>query len=249
MTVASDSTLGVKKTAQVKYIQEMAIAISAKNLTPTMLSEEFLKFSGIVPNEWETTNQPVLNPNFAQLSFQNGVKIVAQPGTVTLVETIGNKEIEALAIPEVALKYVQKLPNAEYQNLNISPKILVPLAGGQDAANKYITKMLLAPGPWQNIGESGVQAGINLLYELQRCQLSLSINEARLQSPEQAPISALLFSGTFNYSALSQSPQERLSQLEKQLNSWKTDWQAFKEIVEQRFLRQKQEEELPASVF
>lgn len=251
MELASTASVGVKRTAQIKDIQEIAISIAANNLTPTMLSEEFLKFSGIVPSDWALSKQPVLNPNFAQLVFQNGVSIAAQPGTINFLEAVGEKQIKALVAPELARKYVQKLPNAEYQTLNVSPKILIPLPGSQDAAREYITKNLLASGSWQEIGQSPVQAGINLLYNLQRCQLTVSINEARLQSPDKASISALLFAGTFNYNLAKVSSQERLNHLERLLESWKMDWKTFRDIVDQKFLHQQQQEEesLPTSVF
>lgn len=45
---------------QIREIQEIAITLAAKNLNPAMLSEDFLKFSGIVPNEWELSKQPFL---------------------------------------------------------------------------------------------------------------------------------------------------------------------------------------------
>ena len=65
-------------------IQELSITIAAKELDPTLLSEQFLKFSGIVPNEWELARQPVLNPGGSQVMFKNGVGIVAQPRTCLL---------------------------------------------------------------------------------------------------------------------------------------------------------------------
>ncbi|MFM6738339.1 MAG: hypothetical protein ACKPJT_23095, partial [Microcystis panniformis] len=66
-----------------REIQEFSIAITAKSLNPAMLTVDFLKYSGIVPPDWELNSQPVLNPNYAQVNFQNGIGIVAQPRTIT----------------------------------------------------------------------------------------------------------------------------------------------------------------------
>jgi hypothetical protein len=34
-------------------IQELALALTAKNHSPTLLNSDFLKYSGIVPPDWE----------------------------------------------------------------------------------------------------------------------------------------------------------------------------------------------------
>jgi len=34
-------------------LQELAISIKAKDLNPTVINPDFLKYTGIVPNEWE----------------------------------------------------------------------------------------------------------------------------------------------------------------------------------------------------
>lgn len=245
MATTSDQT--PKMPSEIREIQEIAIAISAKNLNPTMLSQEFLKQTGIVPNEWELSKQPVLGPNLSQVTFQNGVSIVAQPRTITFMEAIGSKKITELNIPNIARQYVAKLPNAEYQGLSISPKSLVPFPGSQDGARNYITRTLLAPGPWQDYGNAPLQAGLNLLYQLDRCQLSLSINEAKIAMPDKSTIPALLFAGNFNYNTANNSPQERVTQLTKSIDDWETDLKAFQEIVNQRFLAQQQETVFPSA--
>ncbi len=225
---------------QIQEIQELAITIAAKNLNPTMLSEEFLKFSGVIPQDWELARQPALNNNFAQVVFKNGVNIVAQPRTITFVEQMGNRPLDELQISEVATQYVKKLPNAEYQTLSISPKSVVPMPGNPDAARQFITGKLLAAGPWQDFGNTPVQAGLNLVYQLEHCQFNLSINQAQIQIPEQSAIPALLFAGNFNYKVEGDTQEERIDKLEAGLKAWESDIQAFREIVNQRFLGEQQ---------
>lgn len=221
---------------ELKEIQELSIAITAAKLNPTMLSEDFLKASGIIPSDWELNQQPVLNPNYAQVSFKNGVSIVTQPRTITFLEVMSNKEPYTIKISEIAEKYIEKLPLAEYQGLSVSPKSVVPLSGGVDAAQKYITETLLAPGPWLEFGEAPVQAGLNLLYQLEKCQFSLSINQARLQLADKQAIPALLFAGSFNYNITSDNNQERMQKLVEGIKQWQSDLESFREIVNQRFL-------------
>lgn len=245
MAISPGSNLETQYPNQIKEIQEIAISIAAKNLNPTMLSEEFLKFSGIIPEEWELAKQPILSPNGSQVTFKNGVSIVAQPRTISFMEGIGNKSLEELKMPNVALQYAEKLPKAEYQNLSINPKCLVPMSDSPDSARNYITQTILSPGPWQNFGNAPLQAGINLLYKLDRCQFSVSINEATIQLPENRSIAALLFAGSFNYPIEGKTPQERLENLKIGIEDWHKDLKAFQEIVSDRFLAQ----QAPATLF
>ena len=242
MATPSDQTQ--KKPLEIKEIQELAIAISAKSLNPTMLSQEFLKQTGIVPSDWELGKQPVLGQNLSQVTFQNGVSIVAQPRTITFMESLGTKKPSELNIPNVARQYVEKLSNAEYQGLSITPKSLVPFPGNNEGARNFITKTLLSPGAWQEYGNAPVQAGLNLLYQLDRCQFSLSINEAKIQMPDKSAIPALLFAGNFNYNLGAENPQDMMSKLQQGINDWQNDLNAFQEVVNQRFLAQQQQASL-----
>jgi hypothetical protein len=220
--------------ANLREIQEISIAITAKSLNPALLTLDFLKYSGIVPPDWELNGQPVLNPNYAQVSFQNGISIVAQPRTITFVEIINSPDSLTLKLPEIVGLYANKLPLAEYQAINIAPKSIVPFPSSPDAAKKYIIETLLAPGSWQNFGTAPLQASVNLLYQLETCQLSIGINEAKLQLPDGRSLAAVLFAGNFNYN-LPESG-DRLNLLKQYLGQWQKDLEIFRELVTQRFL-------------
>lgn len=220
-----------------KYIEELSIIIAASDLTPTMMSHEFLKSSGIIPKEWELSQQPVLNPNFAQLNFKSGISINAQPRTLTISESLGSKQPSELKLASVASKYLEKLPHAEYVGLSCSPKILIPFPNAPETVRNYISGTLLGSGAWKKIGKVPVQAGLNLMYLLDRCQLTMNISEARLQQSQQQPITAILFSGNFNYNINPQdNNSDRLTQITKFLSHWQTDFQEFRDIVNQKFL-------------
>lgn len=221
-------------------IQDLGIVVAAKNLNPQVVNLDFLKLSGIIPNDWELTQQPVANPRVVQLTFQNGVNIVAQPGKITFSEQIRTNNTQELNAPVVAKKCLEKLPNAEYQGVSISPKNMVAFGDSLDAPRKYIASTLLAPGSWQELGTQPVQASINLVYQLEQCYLSLSINEVRLQQPEKPATRALMFSGNFNYQVTSYSGEERLRQLRQRIDNWSGDLQTFREIINTRFLVQEE---------
>jgi hypothetical protein len=240
-----------KPATSIEFLEEIAVTIAAQNLTPTIMSQDFLKFSGIIPQDWELAQQPVLSPAFAQLTFQNGITILAQPGTISISESVGKKMLKELQVPQIATKYVEKLPHAEYVGLSNSPKIIVLFPGHPEAVIQYMTENLLAQGSWQEIGTGILQAVINLVYLLDRCQLNITVNQVKLQQPQPSHesleipngmahsspyIAALLFSGNFNYNIATDALQQPLNQLIQGINYWQTDFNAFREIVTQKFL-------------
>ncbi|ELR97418.1 hypothetical protein [Gloeocapsa sp. PCC 73106] len=220
-------------------IEEIGFALVGNNLNPMMLTYEFLTSSGIVPRDWELSKQPVTSQRMSQINFQNGLSIVAQPGTVNFVEGIAGKKVQDIKGANLVLEYVDKLPHAEYQRLGINPKIIVPLSDTDPNAGKtFIVDVLLGSGSWKNFGQGPLQAGINLSYQLEQGVLNLSINEAKIQLPNKLTISSLLFSGNFNYELSSDDDQSKITLLKQQLNLWQENLTTFREIVKQKFLQQ-----------
>ncbi len=233
----SNSEAKQESSISIQAIEEIGLTIAAKDLNPTMMSQDFLKMSGIIPKDWELAQQPVLNPSIAKLSFKNGININAQPNTVTITESISQKKLEEVAAGEIGTKFVAQLPYADYLGYSFSPKMILPFPKHPQEVRNYITGNLLASGPWKQIGKAPVQAGINLMYSLEHCQLNISITEARLQQPQQPPMMAILFSGGFNYNLSSiEDYGERVSRLNKAISSWQNDFGQFREMITQKFL-------------
>lgn len=220
-------------------IEEISFSLVGNNLNPMMLSYEFLTSSGIVPRNWELAKQPTTSQRMSQINFQNGVGIVAQPGTINFVEGVVNKKLSELQVPNLVSEYVEKLPHAEYQRLGINPKIIVPFTGDDNqGAKKFITDVLLAPGSWKNFGEGPMQAGLNLSYQLEQAVLNLSINEAKIQLPNKLTIAALLFSGSFNYDLSNDDDNAKINLLKQRVSNWENNFSTFRDVVKQKFLQQ-----------
>jgi hypothetical protein len=227
----------LSNTVELSTIEEIGIVIAAQDLTPTMMSQDFLIFSGIIPKEWELSEQPLLTPAAAQLHYTNGVSIAAQPRMITFSEALNDKQAEDIVIPKIAIKYIEKLPHADYLGISFSPKMLLPFPQNPGAVRQYIADRLLGAGTWKNIGKVPVQAGINLMYLLDHCQLTINVAEARLQQAQQNPIAALLFSGSFNYNISPNLMTEaKLSQIKEGLSFWQNDLNGFRDLIINKFL-------------
>lgn len=237
-------------------VQELAIAITAKNLNPTALNPDFLKYSDIVPESWELARPPVYSERLVRLLFKNGVGIVAEPNRLVFVEAIGNKSKEislsttpdtpsgVIEIPELACRCVQKLPNMSYQAVGINPKGY-SIFSSEQAAHQYVSTTLLADGDWQSFGTAPMKASLQLSYPLEQGQLNLAINEVSLRSslggsspsPESESLPAILFSGNFNFNIQNDIKTERLNALQHYINNWETHLEAYKSLIENQFLQ------------
>ncbi|TVQ44931.1 MAG: hypothetical protein EA365_09080 [Gloeocapsa sp. DLM2.Bin57] len=220
-------------------IEEIGFSLVGNNLNPMMLSYEFLTSSGIVPRNWELAKQPATNQRMSQIAFQNGVSIVAQPGVVNFVEGVNGKKLKELLSPNVVLEYITKLPHAEYQRLNITPKMIVPFGEGDpDAARKFITEVLLNEGSWKEFGQAPVQASLNLSYQLEQTIFNLGINEAKIQLPNKVSLAGLLFAGNFTYNLPEDNDDDlKLDKLKTYLNLWQENMTTFRQVVKQKFLQ------------
>lgn len=218
-------------------IEELTISFAIKNFNPSLLSYELLTMSGIVPSDWELARQPVSNARGSQVSFKNGVNIIAQPNNISFVEGLGNKDINSLQFAQIAQKYVSKMSNAEYLGISISPKIIVPFTEGEDGGKNFINSTLLNQGAWFNFGNITPQASLNLFYQLDRTQLVLNINPAKLQQPNETTISAVLFAGSFNYNLTELTGDVRTKTLIETISFWHKDLDTFRELIYQKFLQ------------
>jgi hypothetical protein len=226
-------------------VQDLAIVFAVERQDPTLLSPEFLRYSGIVPTEWNVVQQPVRTQQAAQVRFENGVTIVAYPNQVVFAQSLAVAQ-ESVEIPAVAQRYSEVLRNMVYQGVGINIRGYVPFVGqGQEAAHQFLFDSFLAKGDWQNFGEAPVQASLNLNYQLERCQLGLSVNEAALQLPETESFPILLFASNFNYALPSESEAGRLAALSTVISSWQQDIETFETLISQKFLRAADPQALP----
>ena len=219
---------------QALTVQELAIVIAAKDLKPPIITPDFLKYSGIVPGEWEFASKPIVDNNAARFSFKNGLNIIAEPNRVIFAEAITNKTTETVLAPVIISKFTQALPNLDFQAVGINPRGFVAF-GEESGANKFITEKLLSPGAWQEEGEEAMQASLNLVYKLKRAPLALNITEAALnQKDKKIPI--VIFSGSFSYQVAGNSSEQKLGFVNQVVGNWFTDITAFSSLVNDKFL-------------
>ncbi len=217
-------------------VQELAIAVAVQRNNPTILTPDFLKYSGIVPSDWELAKQPIVSNAGSQIVFQNRISIAAQVNRVVFSEPIAAKDAKEVSIADIARKYIEKLPEANYQGIGINVAGFVLFNPEGKTARNYIFETLLNSGPWQEVGNAPAQASMRFIYSLDGGPLTLEINEARIQLPDQKMIPAVLFAGSFSHNLPQNIQGNKLTSLFQMIANWQTDLEAYKEIVNTKFL-------------
>jgi hypothetical protein len=214
-------------------LQELAIVVAVKNLDPTLISSEFLRYSQIIPADWELLGQPIRVPQAVQINFNNGVSIVAQPDRISFIARLGATTEEPTNIAEVAQRYVQTLPNMDYLAVGVNAKGHVAFPGDPEAARDYFFGKLLAPGVGQAVGSAPARGALQLVYPFEGKRLNLAIAEALLQLPEAESVPVVLFTGNFDYGLQTITAEERGSKLQQVIQNWQADLAIYQDVVSQ----------------
>lgn len=218
-------------------LQQLSLSLIAKNYNPARITPDFLAASGIIPHDWQLASKPAVAPNAVQLRFKNGLSVSAQPGSITFSEAILTTSIEKMEAAKVAGRYLESLPAADYQQLKISPMCLYNLGDEADTVRKLIVEALLAPAPWHSFGSSPTKAAVDLVYELEHCQLNLKVDEARFQQGENSAIPGLLFTGDFIYSVAELAGESKINSLKTAINNWEQDVAMFQSKISENIIK------------
>ena len=151
------------------------------------------------------------------------------------IEAIEQKAINEITVAEIAKKYVQTLPNIQYEGVGLNPRGYISFEQ-QSAASQYLVKTLLSHGDWQSLGTAPVRATLNLVYTLERCPFYLTVSEAALRNPDETNIPIVLFNGSFSYEVRSEISAERVVNLHNIIDNWQTDLSNYQEIINTKFL-------------
>lgn len=209
---------------------EVVFAIAASNYEPSLLHPNALKYSGVIAQDWELAQQPVISQQGSQVAFKNGIRLVAQPGRCLFMEPWTEQTEAELETPGVATRYISTLPNLEYQAVGINLRGYIPFEGDESGPQNYIEQHLLQAGEWQKGGASQSHSEINLVYVFEDHRLNLSINSATLQK-DGATLPILLLSGNFEYRLDAASTEERADRVKTIVLDWTKDLQSFRDVI------------------
>jgi hypothetical protein len=216
--------------------QEVAIVIAVPSQNPSLLSEDFLKYSGIIPLDWQLARAPVYDERVAQLVFENGFSLALQADRVMFLEAIGEKELSDTSITQVTCKYVEALKLANFQAFGLNFRSFISYGSDSEAATDFVNSQVLTPCKWSKFTDKPIKSTVNLNYELKNGKaLNLAINEASIQFPEKELESIVLFSANFNQDLKEVESEAKVQKIQELASNWQQDLQTLSELINEGF--------------
>lgn len=217
-------------------IYEFSVVLLARNQNPTLLNWDFLRYSGIVPQDWELAATPTYTQQGNQLIFNNGLRIVSDSSRTVFLENVIAKPSNDILAAKIAQLYTQVLPYAEYEGMGINVTGIVTFREQPQIAQSYLAKNLLAYGNWLEFGTQVAKVDLNIAYTLEQGNLNLQINQIEIQQEEQeGKIPAIRFFGNFDYALPQVQLTDRLGILQNILYQWESHIESFTNLINQRF--------------
>ena len=212
--------------------QDRAITLVAIDLNPAMMSPDILGYSGVIPTDWEMASDPVYTPSNVQITFTNGVNILAQGHQVIFAEPF---EISS-QIAALAQQFIRAFPNLQYKGSTLNLRGYLPT---QYPPGHYISDTWLAKGPWQ---DDCARAALNLVYKRENSKkenpsLELALTEAMMNTQAGESIPIILFSGRYGYAAKGNTSAEIGSYLAGKLDNIQQDTDHYSHIVNSKFVQ------------
>lgn len=205
------------KITKILDIEQIYITIVPANC---QINLTYLTKKRIVPAHWQTT---AVRDNLWR--YENGVTIASRQGEISFSERL-SPQADSLKMLEVIDRYCEQDNQHLYRGVLITFKRLISLPGSIDSGLNYFQDSLLSP----DLGSDLVKAKLNILYQLERCQLPLTVEAVKVRQHQEGLLPALLFTGKFKY------PTAQISQIQGHLQQWKSDRQTFRLIIDQGFL-------------
>lgn len=220
-------------------ITGFSIVIVAWNNNPSILNPDFLKINKIVPDDWETISPIFTTEEISQVVYKNQVSIQVQPDKLILNELINDNNFQGL-IPKIAIKYLEVLPHANYYALGVN-LISHIIVDDSEEIDNYFGKYILRSGDWKKYKNVSPNPFVSLNYPLENCQINISINSAKIESPkfDYQDKLVILFTGNIHrdFSDLKDFEKQR-QEIKQCLNSWENDLKDYQNIINQCLLNQ-----------
>lgn len=212
-------------------IQELSVVILGRNHNPTILNPDFLKYNEIIASDWELQGPPICVEPMAQVHFKNKVTITAQFDKITFHENISEKTAQEILVPEVAHRYINKLPHVEYLAVGINPTGHIVIEGEDDASNNFLAERFIAPGLWQTLGDSSVKASFKFTYTFGDMVCTLGFEAKPLKLSDEKSIQVISIASNFHHPLVGDDRNNRLIDLDGILEKWEEALDLYRDLV------------------
>jgi len=220
--------------AQTVGLRQIVVTIGAKRHNPSILNPDFLKINQIVPSEWELAESPICVEPHSEVSFTNGIKIVAEFEAISFSEAVNPDNELDLCVPSMAKSYIELLPHVDYTGAGI--EIRGDISMSESEVDDFFFRKLVRRGTWNQIDGRSARVGLRVYYPIENGHLILTIAPAAREAEEGRLLTVLFFGGILRRQANAEDQPRRFGQVLDFISHWSGDIDLYLKVVNERFL-------------
>ncbi len=209
-------------------IVEFSVVLVVNPNDPSILNPDFLRYNRIVDDSHQVQGDTIVTPAFSQVIFEGGLTVKALPDRVIFEQTGDALTPEGIVCPEMAKRYVETVPHAQYRAIGINPKAIRILS---DASQEKVLCALSDKGSWTSFKDVMPQIQLKAIYQYNNRSIILDIVEAKKREEDGNESPGLLFQVNIHRDIPQTNPHKRIESLAPILNSWKEDLDDFRALV------------------
>lgn len=207
---------------------EFSVVLAATSNNPSILNPDFLFHNEIVDASCEVKDPRISTPAFSQVVFQNGLTVKADPDRVIFEQRGTKLGVEEIVCPDIANRYLKKVPHVPYRAVGINPKGHRPSEG--KAADR-VADALIDQGAWLSFKDCTPEIQVKAIYRYTNRTIIMDIAEIERMGQEAKLIPGLLFQANIHRDIQAANPAKRIQSISSIFSLWREDLNDFFSIV------------------
>ena len=207
---------------------ELSIVLVATSNNPSILNPDFLFHNGIVDASHQVRDPRISTPALSQVIFEDGLAVKADPERVVFEQRGSNLAIEEIVCPEIARRYLEKVPHVPYRAVGINPK------GHRRSASQgghRVADALIDHGAWMSFKDLAPEIQLKAIYQYSDRTIFMDIAEAQRRGQEPKPVPGMLFQANIHRDVQATDADRRIQTISSIFSSWTDDLEDFLSIV------------------
>ena len=207
---------------------ELSVVLVATSNNPSIVNPDFLVANNIIDGKRQIREDPVTTPMFAQVAYQDGIVVRADPERVMFVQSTSEACLGRVICPDMAKNYACAVAHVPYRAVGINPKLHVGLA---DADNPGVSSALDDRGSWLSYQDSEPEIQLKAIYSFGLRKVIMDVLGATRRYPDGQQLPGYLFQGNVHRDLEQSSTQKRVDALQSILGNWEDDVQACRALA------------------
>lgn len=207
---------------------EFSVVLVATSNNPSILNPDFLRYNGIVDANRQVQEPCISTHAYSQVTFKGGLAVKADPDRVIFEQRGDKLAIEDIVCPEMAKRYLEKVPHVPYRAVGINPKGY-RLSEGK-AADR-VADALIDKGSWMSFKDIIPDIQLKAIYRYDKRIIFLDITERRHRQTDDIRLPGMLFQANIHRNIQETNPIKRIEIISSIFSSWKDDLFDFYAVV------------------